>query len=100
MIVYNQKAITTAETQLGDGSDSEVSRWILHVTALAGVITVKGRIVGSSSTRVAITAKKRADDTIVTSIAATGIYDIDAAGLDVSITAGTSATFDAIPVIG
>lgn len=103
MAAYTHKGVAiTADKALGNAGEGVVSRWIIHVTALVGTWTVAGAINGTGDTAVTITAIKRADGTTVTSIAATGLYDVDAAGLDVTLVkgAGTSMTFSAVPVFG
>jgi len=94
--------VVSGDLTLGDAGTNlgAVARWIVHITAISGTYTPKGRITGSSDIAVAVTAVKRADGSTVTSISATGVYDIDAAGLDVSLTGGTSMTISAVPVLG
>lgn len=99
VLAFNTTAVT-GDVSLKDAHDGVAARWIVHITAISGTYTPKGRITGSADTAVAITAVKRADGSTVTSITATGIYDIDAAGLDVSLTGGTSCTISATPILG
>lgn len=96
---FNTTAVT-GDLTLGNAGEADVCRWIVHITAISGTYIAKGKIRGSADTAVVVTAVKRADGTTVTSITATGIYDIDAAGLDISLTGGTSCTITAIPVQG
>lgn len=100
VIGKNSTAITGTVT-LKSAHDGVVSRWVVHFEAISGTYTPKGVITGTSGvTSAAITAVKRADGTTVTSITATGIYDIDAAGLDVTLEGGTSCTISATPILG
>lgn len=97
---YVSHSLGVADLNLGDAGGGTVARWIVHVTAVSGTVTPKGAVAGTGTAPVGITAVKRADGSTVTSITATGVYDIDAAGLDVTLSSGTSVTFDAIPVYG
>lgn len=78
-----------------------VSRFRMHVTAVTGTITIKARIQKSGTTAIAANVVYPIGSTTAAStITATGIYDIEASGLEIQVSSGTSCTFDAIPVVG
>jgi hypothetical protein len=100
MAAISGKTITAA-TYIGNAGSDTVSRWRVHVTAITGTTTVKARIIGTSSTPADLTAVSAVGSTTMAStIAATGLYDIDAAGLEIQFSGMTSMTFDAHPVAG
>lgn len=86
---------------LGNAGGGLVARWRVHVTAVAGTITAKAGIIGST------VAHAEADivypigsTTAASTITAVGIYDIESSGLEVTLSSGTSATLDYIGVVG
>ena len=87
---------------LGEGSGHSVSRFRVHVTAIAGTVTVKQRIMGdSAATAVAANCVTTVGSTTTGStITATGLYDIDASGMWTTLSSGTSCTFSYIAVEG
>lgn len=89
------------DLELRDADPGVVSRFLMHVTAVAGTVTIKARIKGGSTTAIAANVVYAIGSTTAGStITATGIYVIDAQGLDIVVSSGTSCTFDFIPVVG
>lgn len=102
MAHYAGKAIT-ADFELGsaDGARGEVCRWRIHVTAISGTLTIKAKVAGSSTTPIAASVvSSLGSTTLGSTITATGQYDIDAAGLSITLSPATSCTFDAVGVVG
>lgn len=86
---------------LKEADPGVVSRFRVHVTAVAGTVTSQARISGSAVSRItALNVYPIGSTTAASTITATGIYDIDAAGLDCALSSGTSCTFDFIPLVG
>jgi hypothetical protein len=87
---------------LGDASVHSVSRFRVHVTAISGTVTVKGKVIGDpAATPIAVAVVTTVGSTTTGStITATGMYDLDASGLSLLLSSGTSCTFSWMPVEG
>jgi hypothetical protein len=87
---------------LGENTRNSVSRWRVHVTAIAGTVTVKGKLHGdTAATRVAVAvAEALGAGTFASTITATGVYDLDSSGLDLVLSSDTSCTFSYVALIG
>lgn len=92
-----------------DAGSGTVCRWRMHVTAITGTTTIKAIVQGSgtgsaaAATPVAATLVTALGSTTPSStITATGIYDIDATGLVITVSeaAVSTITFDAVGLIG
>ena len=94
--------LAVEDFQLGDASSHSVSRFRVHVTAVAGTVTVKQRIMGdSAATAVATNCVTTVGSTTTGStITATGVYDIDASGMWTTLSSSTSCTFSYVAVEG
>lgn len=86
---------------LREADPGAVSRFLVHVTAVAGTVTSQARILGDTASRVTATnVYPLGSTTAASTITATGLYVIDAAGLDCALSSGTSCTFSFIPIVG
>jgi hypothetical protein len=94
--------LAAEDYSLGDASGHSVSRFRLHVTAVAGTVTVKQRILGdTAATAIASSCVTTVGSTTTGStITATGLYDVDATGMETILSSGTSCTFSWMPVEG
>lgn len=84
-----KRTLAAGTTAIGASSDAQASRLVLQVENLTGSIAVHGRVTGSGMTRVALSIKKRSDESALVSIIAAGIYEVNIAGLDAAIVVTT-----------
>ena len=86
---------------LREAEQGFVSRFLVHVTAVAGTITSQARLIGDSATRITATnVYPLGSTTAASTITATGLYVVDAAGLDCALSSGTSCTLSYLPIVG
>lgn len=86
---------------LNEAENGLVSRFLVHMRTNAGSVAVTARVHGSAGARVAAAiVYSLGSTTSGSAIASTGLYVLDASGLDVALTPDGSIAFDFIPLVG
>lgn len=93
--------LAAEDFKIGDASGHSVSRFRVHMQTISGTVTVKGRLRGDTATIAAVSVVTTVGLTTVGStITATGFYDLDASGFELTMSSGTSCTFSYYPMEG
>lgn len=78
---------------IGSGGEGLAVKLVIHISAIAGALTVKARSIGSGAAYLPIGVINTVTGAYAATAAAIGIWNVDASGLEIQLSFGGNTTY-------